>query len=54
MKAIQYNAFGNPDVIALNEIAKPEIKNGNEILIKVKAASVNPLDLFSIDNQHII
>ena len=45
MKAIQYNAFGNSDVITLNEIAKPEIKNGNEILIKVKAASVNPLDI---------
>jgi NADPH:quinone reductase-like Zn-dependent oxidoreductase len=45
MKAIQYNAFGNSDVITLNEIPTPEIKNGNEILIKVKAASVNPLDI---------
>jgi NADPH:quinone reductase-like Zn-dependent oxidoreductase len=45
MKAIQYNAFGNSEVIALVEIPKPEIKNENEVLIQVKAASVNPLDM---------
>jgi NADPH:quinone reductase-like Zn-dependent oxidoreductase len=45
MKAIQYNAFGNSDVIEVVEIPKPEIKNENEVLIQVKAASVNPLDI---------
>lgn len=45
MKAIQYNAFGGSEVIELVETATPEIKNGNEVLIKVKAASVNPLDM---------
>jgi NADPH:quinone reductase-like Zn-dependent oxidoreductase len=45
MKAIQYNAFGNSEVIEVVEISKPEIKNENEVLIQVKAASVNPLDI---------
>jgi NADPH:quinone reductase-like Zn-dependent oxidoreductase len=45
MKAIQYNAFGNSEVIEVVEIPKPEIKNENEVLIQVKAASVNPLDI---------
>ena len=45
MKAIQYKAFGNSEVIEVVEIPKPEIKNENEVLIQVKAASVNPLDI---------
>ncbi|WPV01962.1 NADP-dependent oxidoreductase [Mucilaginibacter sp. cycad4] len=45
MKAIQYKAFGNSDVIEFAEIPQPEIKNENEVLIQVKAASVNPLDI---------
>jgi NADPH:quinone reductase-like Zn-dependent oxidoreductase len=45
MKAIQYKAFGGSEVLELVEVATPEIKNGNEVLIKVKAASVNPLDM---------
>ena len=45
MKAIQYKAFGNSNVIEVVEIPQPEIKNENEVLIQVKAASVNPLDI---------
>jgi NADPH:quinone reductase-like Zn-dependent oxidoreductase len=45
MKAIQYNAFGNSGVIALAEIPKPAITDENEVLIQVRAASVNPLDI---------
>jgi NADPH:quinone reductase-like Zn-dependent oxidoreductase len=45
MKAIQYNAFGNSEVIEVVEIPMPKIKNENEVLIKVAAASVNPLDI---------
>ncbi len=45
MKAIQYKAFGGSEVIELVETATPEIKNENEVLIQVKAASVNPLDM---------
>ncbi len=45
MKAIQYKAFGKSEVIEVVEIPKPEIKNENDVLIQVMAASVNPLDI---------
>ena len=45
MKAIQYNTFGGSEVISVNQISKPKINNDNEVLIEVKAASVNPLDI---------
>lgn len=45
MKAIQYNAFGNSEVMEVIEIPIPKINNENEVLIKVTAASVNPLDI---------
>jgi NADPH:quinone reductase-like Zn-dependent oxidoreductase len=45
MKAIQYKAFGNSNVIEVVEVPQPEINNENQVLIQVKAASVNPLDI---------
>lgn len=45
MKAIQYQSFGQSDVLALAEVAQPQIINENDVLIQVKAASVNPLDM---------
>ena len=43
MKAIVQGAYGPPDVLQLRDIAKPEV-TGNEVLIRVRAASVNPAD----------
>ena len=44
MKAVVYYNYGSPDVLKCEEIEKPTAGD-NEVLIKVRAASVNPLDL---------
>ena len=43
MKAVMYRCYGSPDVLALEDLAKPE-PEGKQLLIRVKAAAVNPLD----------
>jgi NADPH:quinone reductase-like Zn-dependent oxidoreductase len=43
MKAIVYCDFGPPDVLKFEDIAKP-VPNDDQVLIKVRAASVNPYD----------
>lgn len=43
MKAIVHTKYGSPDVLELQEIEKPTPKE-NEVLIKVRAASLNALD----------
>ena len=43
MKAIVYYSYGSPDVLKCEEIAMPTAKD-DEVLLKVRAASVNPLD----------
>jgi NADPH:quinone reductase-like Zn-dependent oxidoreductase len=43
MRAVVYNEFGPPDVLQIQDIEKPLPKE-NEVLVKVRAASVNPYD----------
>ena len=43
MKAAIYTSYGPPDVVRITDVEKPVPKDG-EVLIKVRAASVNPLD----------
>src|SRR5712664_1340998 len=43
MKAIVYCDYGSPDVLKLENIEKPAPAD-DQILVRVRAASVNPLD----------
>lgn len=44
MKAVIANGYGKPEVLSVEEVGKPKPKS-NEILIKVKAASLNSGDV---------
>jgi NADPH:quinone reductase-like Zn-dependent oxidoreductase len=52
MKAIVYTEYGTPDVLHLAELAKPSPKE-NEILIRVRACSINYGDLTARNFAHI-
>jgi NADPH:quinone reductase-like Zn-dependent oxidoreductase len=43
MKAIVYRNYGSPDVLKCEVIEDPKARD-DEVLIKVRAASINPLD----------
>src|SRR6266699_1723308 len=43
MKAVVYTNYGSPDVLEIRDIKKP-VPNDDQVLIKVRAASLNPLD----------
>ena len=44
MKAIVHCEYGSPDVLELKDIQKP-VPDDNQVLVKVRAVAVNPLDL---------
>lgn len=45
MKAAVYHEYGSPDVLQLREVEMPEPRP-NELRIRMRAASVNPVDLY--------
>jgi len=49
MKAVRMHDYGGPDVLTYEDVPRPKPKSG-EILVRIYAASVNPIDLqrFSI------
>src|SRR5580765_491526 len=47
MKAIRYCEYGAPDVVRFDDVEKP-VPSDNQILIKVRAASLNALDAYAI------
>lgn len=44
MKAVVMTTPGNPEVLQLQDIPKPTLQNDREILVRLKAAGVNPID----------
>src|SRR5437588_1218180 len=44
MKAITHCEYGGPEVLKVEDVEKP-VPNDNQLLVRVRAASVNPLDL---------
>jgi NADPH:quinone reductase-like Zn-dependent oxidoreductase len=53
MKAIVRTKYGPPDALQFTEVEKPTPKD-NEVLIRLRAASVNPLDLFTMRGSPLI
>jgi len=47
MKAIRYCEYGSADVVKLDDVEKP-VPNDDQVLIKVRAASLNALDAYMI------
>lgn len=45
MKAIQYKDYGSSDVIEWVEVTIPAIRNKKDVLIRVQALGVNPIDI---------
>ena len=53
MRAIVRAKYGPPDALQFTEVEKP-IPKDSEVLIKLRAASVNPLDLFTMRGAPLI
>lgn len=43
MQSLYYEKYGSSEVLSIREVTKPRVEPG-EVLVKVEAASVNPLD----------
>lgn len=53
MKAIVYHDYGSPDVLKCEEVEKPTPRD-DEVLLKVHAASVNPIDRLFRGTSYIV
>jgi NADPH:quinone reductase-like Zn-dependent oxidoreductase len=47
MKAIVQDRYGSPDVLELRDVDPPTVKD-DEVLVRIRAASVNPLDWYQV------
>jgi NADPH:quinone reductase-like Zn-dependent oxidoreductase len=50
MKAVVHRCYGSPDVLVLEDVAKPSPAN-DEVLVKIHAASVNPVDWHNLRGE---
>ena len=46
MKAVVYTDYGSPDVLEIRDIKRP-VPNDDQVLIRVRAASINPASFWS-------
>ena len=53
MRAAIRTAYGPPDVVHIAEVERPAPKDG-EVLLRVRAAAVNPLDVFSLKGVPLV
>ena len=53
MQAIVQDRFGPPDVLELREIDEPRA-GGGEVLVRVRAASVNPADWYAMTGMPLV
>ncbi len=53
MKAIVYREYGSPDVLRCEDVAKPTPAE-NEVLVRVRAAALNPLDCHLIRGAYVM
>jgi NADPH:quinone reductase-like Zn-dependent oxidoreductase len=51
MKAVSFNEVGSPDVLLYGELPEPQV-GPNDVLIRVRACSVNRLDVFTREGSH--
>ena len=47
MKALRFHSFGSPEVLAIEEIARP-VPGDGEVLVQVRAAGLNPSDVVNV------
>ena len=53
MKAIRVREFGGPEVLRLEEVPEPRLAPG-QVLVRVRAAGVNPVDTYIRGGAHAI
>jgi NADPH:quinone reductase-like Zn-dependent oxidoreductase len=53
MKAVVYTDYGSPDVLQIRDIKKP-VPTDDQVLVKVRAVSINPLDWHFIEGRPYI
>src|SRR5512134_1254735 len=47
MKAVVFRSYGSPDVLKIENIEKPTPKD-DEVLVKIRASSVNPAEWYAM------